>query len=115
LNVRRHCSRSFSAIMLRELCARRVNAKSQLENTESMLQHQMEQEHSILLNEIDRLENGSAIAELQSQNKALERTITKKDALIEEYAKRICDLQEQVTNLQNETWLYSELSFLNDQ
>jgi len=99
-DLKMHCSRSFAWVVKRELARRRKEKEMAIAEIQKDILAQVEDEHGILLAEIDRL-NKSRMAELAEKEEQLARQ-----------AEKMKELQHHLTSMQNEAWLQSEFATL---
>ncbi len=111
-DFRAHCSRSFALVVLRELEARRIAHEQALQRALRQLQVRADEEHGVLLAEIDRLTSGDAIAQLTARVAQLEAELEERDQTVAQCRDRANTLQARLAALENDSWLSGSMSFL---
>lgn len=112
LNFKSHCSRSFARIMLQEMFQIRATEKLRQQTMQEKFNTQIQIEHGILLDEIDKLSNSDAVKSTFNHVKKLESELCKKDEIIETLQLNVKALDSKLVHAENKEWLETELSFI---
>lgn len=111
-DVRKHCSRSFARVMLGEMQRRRESERLALAQQREGLLEQADEEHGVLIGEIDRLSSVQPSSALEAQVASLQESLVTKDAHLASARLKMQAMQQRLADLENSNWLREEMQFL---